>query len=114
MLVGIEDEEVAMAGHLELVETPDGEFRILMVDGDDVLMGLSKQFSTMDEAVEGVAAIREVAGTGLLRPASAERYAVLMLEEPVIDSALAAQGEQVQARAQSQARTPSKVVNCGS
>ncbi len=112
MPIGIEDEEVAMAGHLELVETPDGEFRILMVDGDDVLMGLSKQFSTMDEAVEGVAAIREVAGTGLLRPASAERYAVLMLEEPVIDSALAAQGEQAQARAQAQA--PSKVVNCGS
>ena len=112
MPIGIEDEEVAMAGHLELVETPDGEFRILMVDGDDVLMGLSKQFSSMDEAVEGVAAIREVAGTGLLRPASAERYAVLMLEEPVIDSALAAQGEQAQARAQAQAQP--KVVNCGS
>ncbi len=112
MPIGIEDEEVAMAGHLELVETPDGEFRILMVDGDDVLMGLSKQFSSMDEAVEGVAAIREVAGTGLLRPASAERYAVLMLEEPVIDSALAAQGEQARARVHAQA--PSKVVNCGS
>ncbi|GAA3269955.1 hypothetical protein [Paenarthrobacter aurescens] len=111
MLFGIEDEEVRMAGHLELVETPDGEFRILMVDGDDVLMGLSKQFSTMDEAVEGVAAIREVAGTGLLRPASAERYAVLMLEEPVIDSALAAQGAQAQSRAQAQ--TQAEVVNCG-
>ncbi len=65
MLVGIEDEEVGMAGHLELVETPDGgEFRILMVDGDDVLMGLSKRFASVDEAVEGVAAIREVAGDG--------------------------------------------------
>lgn len=107
-----------MAGHLELVETPDGEFRILMVDGDDVLMGLSKRFSTMDEAVEGVEAIREVAGTGLLRPASAERYAVLMLEEPVIDSALAAQGAPAHpepahsepAHSESQA----KVVSCGS
>ena len=104
-----------MAGHLELVETPDGEFRILMVGGDDVLMGLSKQFSTMDEAVEGVAAIREVAGTGLLRPASAERYAVLMLEEPVIDSALAAQGMQAQelSQKQAQAQAQAKVVNCG-
>ncbi|MGF4044126.1 hypothetical protein [Paenarthrobacter nitroguajacolicus] len=107
MLVGIEDEEVGMAGHLELVETPDGEFRILMVDGDDVLMGLSKRFASVDEAVEGVAAIREVAGTGLLRTSTAERYAVLMLEEPVIDSALAAQGVHG-----AQART--KVVNCGS
>ncbi|MNI83331.1 hypothetical protein D3C73_1401220 [compost metagenome] len=99
-----DDEEVCMAGHLELVETPDGGCRILMVDGEDCLMGLSKRDSSVDEAVEGVAAIREVAGTGLLRTSSAERYAVLMLEEPVIDSALAEQG----------ARTQSKVVNCGS
>ncbi|NWL11465.1 hypothetical protein DM793_09145 [Paenarthrobacter nitroguajacolicus] len=78
-----------------------------MVDGDDVLMGLSKRFASVDEAVEGVAALREVAGTGLLRTSTAERYAVLMLEEPVIDSALAAQGVHG-----AQART--KVVNCGS
>ncbi|MDI2036565.1 hypothetical protein [Paenarthrobacter nitroguajacolicus] len=108
-----------MAGHLELVETPDGGYRILMVDGGDSLMGLSKRFSSVDDAVEGVAAIREVAGTGLLQKGSAERYAVLMLEEPVIDSALAAQGSQAragQARAGqaqgSQARA--EVANCGS
>jgi hypothetical protein len=89
---------------LELVETPDGGYRILLVDGDDALMGLSKRFPSMDDAVEGVEAIREVAGTGLLRQATAERYAVLMLEEPVIDSAFAAQGPRVQ----------SKVVSCGS
>ncbi|MEQ4564629.1 hypothetical protein [Paenarthrobacter sp. CAP02] len=100
----IDGEEVGVAGHLEMVETPDGGYRILMVDGSDVLMGLSKRFSSMDEAVEGVEAIREVAGTGLLRQASSERYAVLMLEEPVIDSALAAQGT----------HTASEVVGCGS
>ncbi|MDR6988405.1 hypothetical protein J2Y66_002909 [Paenarthrobacter nitroguajacolicus] len=93
-----------MAGHLELVETPEGGYRILMVDGEDSLLGLSKQYPTVDDAVEGVAALREVAGTGLLRPGSSDRYAVLMLEEPVIDSALAAQG----------ARTQQKVVDCGS
>lgn len=92
MRFGIEDEEVGVAGHLELVETPDGGYRILMVDGGDSLMGLSQRFSSVDEAVDGVAAIREVAGTGLLRTGTAERYAVLMLEEPVIDSALAEQG----------------------
>ncbi|UXM91559.1 hypothetical protein [Paenarthrobacter sp. JL.01a] len=91
-----------MAGRLELVETPDGGYRVLMVDGTDTLMGLSKRFSTVDEAVGGVAAIREVAGTGLLQTGSAERYAVLMLEEPAIDSALADQG----------ARKQSKVVSC--
>ncbi|WGM20378.1 hypothetical protein QEH68_20580 [Paenarthrobacter sp. OM7] len=83
-----------MAGHLELVETPDGGFRILVLDGSDELMGLSKRFSSLDEAVDGVAAMREVAGTGLLRTGSPERYAVLMLEEPVTDPALAAQGIQ--------------------
>jgi hypothetical protein len=67
-------------------------------------MGLSKRFSSVDEAVEGVEAIREVAGTGLLRQATSDRYAVLMLEEPAIDSALAAQGT----------RTASEVVGCGS
>jgi len=92
-----------MAGHLELVETPDGGYRILMVDGGDSLMGLSKRFSSVDDAVEGVAAIREVAGTGLVQTGSAERYAVLMLEEPVIDSALAAQGSNARA----------EVANCG-
>ncbi|MGJ3191017.1 hypothetical protein [Paenarthrobacter sp. FR1] len=100
----IEGEEVGVAGHLELVETPDGGYRILVVDGEDALMGLSKRFSSVDDAVEGVASLREVAGTGLLRTATAGRYAVLMLEEPIIDSALAAQGAQIQ----------SKVANCGS
>ncbi len=99
----INEEEVCVAGHLEMVETPDGGYRILVVDGNDALMGLSKRFSSVDEAVEGVEAIREVAGTGLLRQASPERYAVLMLEEPAIDSALAEQG----------AQTTSKVVSCG-
>jgi hypothetical protein len=89
---------------LELVETPGGGCRILLVDGDDSLMGISKCFSSVDEAVEGVAALREVAGTGLLRTCTAERYAVLMLEDPVIDSALAVRNS----------RSQSKVVNRGS
>ncbi|MFJ6455234.1 hypothetical protein [Paenarthrobacter sp. NPDC091669] len=87
-----------MAGHLELVETPDGGFRILVLDGSDALMGLSKRFSSLDEAIEGVSAMREVAGTGLLRTGSAERYEVLMLQEPDIDPALAAQGIQTKAK----------------
>ena len=101
-----------MAGHLELVETPDGGYRILMVDGGDCLMGLSKRFSSVDDAVQGVAALREVAGTGLLQTGSAERYAVLMLEEPVIDSALASQGSQSRKEARTESRK--EVATCGS
>lgn len=89
MQIVIKGEEVWVAGHLELVDTPDGGYRILMVDAEDTLMGLSKRYASVDEAARGVEAIREVAGTGLLSRASSERYAVLMLEEPEIDSALA-------------------------
>ncbi|SDX04554.1 hypothetical protein SAMN04487917_10426 [Arthrobacter sp. yr096] len=87
-----------MAGHLELVETPDGGFRILVLDSGDALMGLSKRYASLDEAIEGVAAMRDVAGTGLLRTGSAERYALLVMEEPVNDPAPAPQGVRSQAK----------------
>ncbi|GAA2861582.1 hypothetical protein [Paenarthrobacter ilicis] len=103
-----------MAGHLELVETPDGGYRVLLVDGDDALMGLSKRFSSKEEAVEGVEAIREVAGTGLLRQSDPERYAVLMLEEPVIDSALAGTGSPAEEPVQAQRSKQKEVAGCGS
>lgn len=78
-----------MAGHLELVDAPDGGYRVLMVDGEDSLMGLSRRYSSKDEAVRAVESLREVAGTGLLRQGSAERYALLESEEFMMDRALA-------------------------
>jgi hypothetical protein len=78
-----------LAGHLELVDAPDGGYRVLMVDGEDTLMGLSKRYSSKKEAVRAVEALREVAGTGLLRQGSADRYALLESEEFMMDRALA-------------------------
>ncbi|MFJ4169703.1 hypothetical protein ACIPY3_09345 [Paenarthrobacter sp. NPDC089714] len=88
-----------MTGHLELVDAPDGGYRVLMVDGDDSLMGLSRRYASVDEAVQAVEGLREVAGTGLLRQGSADRYALLESEEFMMDRALAGPApEQVEMR----------------
>jgi uncharacterized protein YegP (UPF0339 family) len=60
-----------MAGYFELVDAPDGGYRIRMLDGAGQLMAVSVTFPTKRAAVAGVAQAREIAGTGLIRDSSA-------------------------------------------
>lgn len=59
-----------MAGYFELVDAPDGGYRIRMMDGAGNLMAISVTFPTKRAAVSGVAMAREIAGTGLIRDRS--------------------------------------------
>ncbi len=59
-----------MAGHFELVDAPDGGYRVRMLDGSGSLMAISVTFPTKRAAVAGVAMAREIAGTGLIRDCS--------------------------------------------
>ncbi len=59
-----------MAGYFELVDAPDGGYRIRMMDGAGNLMAISVTFPTKRAAVGGVAMAREIAGTGLIRDKS--------------------------------------------
>ncbi|MDQ0867993.1 uncharacterized protein YegP (UPF0339 family) [Arthrobacter sp. V1I9] len=59
-----------MAGYFELVDAPDGGYRIRMMDGAGNLMAISVTFPTKRAAVAGVAMAREIAGTGLIRDKS--------------------------------------------
>lgn len=56
-----------MAGHFELVDAPDGGYRVRMLDGSGSLMAISVTFPTKRAAVAGIAMAREIAGTGLIR-----------------------------------------------
>ncbi|XAS66901.1 hypothetical protein V3C33_15690 [Micrococcaceae bacterium Sec5.7] len=56
-----------MAGYFELVDAPDGGYRIRLLDGSGALMAISITFPTKRAAVAGVARAREIAGTGLIR-----------------------------------------------
>lgn len=59
-----------MAGYFELVDAPDGGYRVRMLDGAGNLMAISVTFPTKRAAVAGVAMAREIAGTGLIRDKS--------------------------------------------
>ena len=59
-----------MAGYFELVDAPDGGYRIRMLDGAGSLMAISVTFPTKRAAVAGIAQAREIAGTGLIRDRS--------------------------------------------
>lgn len=59
-----------MAGYFELVDAPDGGYRVRMMDGTGNLMAISVTFPTKRAAVAGVAMAREIAGTGLIRDRS--------------------------------------------
>jgi uncharacterized protein YegP (UPF0339 family) len=56
-----------MAGYFELVDAPDGGYRVRMMDGSGNLMAISVTFPTKRAAVKGVEMAREIAGTGLIR-----------------------------------------------
>jgi uncharacterized protein YegP (UPF0339 family) len=62
-----------MAGYFELVDAPDGGYRLRMLDGAGNLMAVSVTFPTKRAAVAGVAQAREIAGTGLVRDRSTDR-----------------------------------------
>jgi uncharacterized protein YegP (UPF0339 family) len=66
-----------MAGYFELVDAPDGGYRIRMMDGAGQLMAVSVTFPTKKAAVAGVAQAREIAGTGLIRDRSADGRAAM-------------------------------------
>ena len=68
-----------MAGHFELVDAPDGGYRIRILDGTGSLMAVSVTFPTKKAAVAGVAQAREIAGTGLIRDRSAGAQATSLV-----------------------------------
>ncbi|SDP76043.1 hypothetical protein SAMN04487914_13514 [Arthrobacter sp. ok909] len=61
-----------MAGYFELVDAPEGGYRIRMLDGAGELMAVSITFPSKRAAVAGVAQAREIAGTGLIRDRSSD------------------------------------------
>ena len=67
-----------MAGYFELVDAPDGGYRIRMIDAAGDLMAVSVTFPTKRAAVAGIAQAREIAGTGLVRDRSGDGQAAIM------------------------------------
>jgi uncharacterized protein YegP (UPF0339 family) len=62
-----------MAGHFELVDAPDGGYRLRLIDGSGALVAVSVTFPTKKAAVAGVARVREIGGMGLIRDRSHDR-----------------------------------------
>jgi uncharacterized protein YegP (UPF0339 family) len=69
-----------MAGYFELVDAPDGGYRVRMMDGAGHLMAISVTFPTKRAAVAGVAMAREIAGTGLIRDKSRDGAGTVIRE----------------------------------
>jgi uncharacterized protein YegP (UPF0339 family) len=62
-----------MAGHFELVDAPDGGYRLRLIDGSGAVVAVSVTFPTKRAAVAGVVKVREIGGTGLIRDRSYDR-----------------------------------------
>src|SRR5687767_7620300 len=60
-----------MAGMFELFLDDDATFRFQLTAPDGTVMAVSRAFSDKEEAVRGIAAVREYAGMGLVREISA-------------------------------------------
>jgi uncharacterized protein YegP (UPF0339 family) len=71
---------IFMAGYFELVDAPDGGYRVRMMDGTGNLMAISVTFPTKRAAVAGVAMAREIAGTGLIRDKSHDGAGTIIRE----------------------------------
>jgi uncharacterized protein YegP (UPF0339 family) len=67
-----------MAGYFEVVDAPDGGYRIRMVDAAGDLMAVSVTFPTKRAAAAGIAQTREIAGTGLIRDRSGDGQPAIM------------------------------------
>jgi uncharacterized protein YegP (UPF0339 family) len=63
-------EGILMAGHFEIIDAPDGGFRVRLLDGTGTLVATSVTYPTKQAAVAGISYTREVAGTGLIRDMS--------------------------------------------
>ncbi|MBT2596718.1 DUF1508 domain-containing protein [Arthrobacter sp. ISL-72] len=72
-----------MAGYFELVDAPDGGYRVRLIDGSGNLMAISVTFPTKRAAAAGVARAREIAGTGLIRDLSASQESAPLKQPPV-------------------------------
>lgn len=75
-----------MAGYFELVDAPDGGYRVRMLDGSGSLMAISVTFPTKRAAVAGVAMAREIAGTGLIRDCSSNGAGTLIQDRVHLSS----------------------------
>jgi uncharacterized protein YegP (UPF0339 family) len=64
-----------MAGYFELVDAPDGGYRIALRDGGGDLLAMSTTFPTKQSAVRGISTVREIAGTALIRDRSHGQWA---------------------------------------
>lgn len=53
-----------MSGFFKLVDAHDHGYRLKLMAGDGTLVAVSAYFPTKQAAVEGIDAIREIAGTG--------------------------------------------------
>lgn len=60
-----------MAGMFELFLDDDATFKFQVTAPDGTVMAVSRAFSDKEEAVRGIAAVREYAGMGLVREISA-------------------------------------------
>ena len=60
-----------MAGMFELFLDDDATFKFQLTAPDGTVMAVSRAFSDKEEAVRGIAAVREYAGMGLVREISA-------------------------------------------
>ncbi|MGO4653044.1 DUF1508 domain-containing protein [Arthrobacter sp. 2RAF22] len=56
-----------MAGYFELMDAPDGGYRVALVDSEDYLVAMSVTFPDGSAAAKGIASIREIAGTAMVR-----------------------------------------------
>ena len=60
------DQEVVMAGKFELFRDGGVSFRFRLKAPDGTVVAVSRQYSDKASAVEGIHAVRECAGTGLI------------------------------------------------
>ncbi|GAB2708157.1 YegP family protein [Arthrobacter bambusae] len=56
-----------MAGYFELMDAPDGGYMVALVDSENHLVAMSVTFPDGAAAAKGIANIREIAGTALVR-----------------------------------------------
>jgi uncharacterized protein YegP (UPF0339 family) len=62
-----------MSGHFELISAPDGGYRFRLIGKAGELVAISLKYPTKRAAAQGIALVREIAGTGLIRDMSSSR-----------------------------------------
>ncbi|WP_190243021.1 YegP family protein [Arthrobacter globiformis] len=68
-----------MAGYFEIIDAPDGGFRVRLLDATGGLVAVSVNYPTKEAAVAGISWTREVAGTGLIRDMSRGGHGELII-----------------------------------